>query len=95
MRTAARPPLHPVQRDRNARVHLIAKEGHKWLTCVAIDFPIRLVQIPVHDHGLQPLMLDGKLYPPRRAVRMIRGFIKDHGITDGAREALAELKEHV
>lgn len=86
-------PMHPVQRDDNARVHVIAKEGHKWLTCVVLDYPIRIVQLPVDDHGLIPLLYKGAPYPLKRAVRLFRSYTKDHGITDGARDALAALKE--
>jgi hypothetical protein len=84
--------LHPVQRDAQSRAHLIAKTGHKWLTCVVIDFPIRLVQLPVHDHGLQPLLYNDMPYSLKRAVRLFRRYVKEHGITDGAKQALDKLK---
>lgn len=84
--------LHPVCRDANARTHLIATVGHKWLTCVVIDFPVRLVQLPVKDHGLVPMLYQGQPYPVKRAVKLLRRYGKDHGITEGAAHALETLK---
>lgn len=89
-----KPVLHPVQRDANSRVHLIVGVGHKWLSCVILDRPIRVVQLPIADHGLHTLKHEGKPYPLKRAIRLFRHFSKFHmGITDGAKNALTELKE--
>lgn len=88
-----RPLLHPVQRDASARVHIIATQGYKHLTCIVIDYPIRLVQLPVDAHGLQPMGYRGEPYPLKRAVRLFRRYAReDHGITEGARSALDALK---
>lgn len=91
-------PLHPVQRDANGRVHLVTTQGHKWLTCVVIDFPIRLVQLPADDHRLIPLTLTRAdrvdPYPVKRAIMLLRRYAKEsHGITDGAKAALDSLKD--
>lgn len=88
-----KPILHPVQRDASARVHIIATQGYKHLTCVVIDYPLRLVQLPVEDHGLSPLTYRGEPYPLKRAVKLFRRYAReDHGITEGARSALEALK---
>lgn len=91
-------PLHPVRRDGNARVHLVSKIGHKWITCIVIDFPIHLVQLPVREHYLTALTLrtskGEELYPLKRAIRLFKRYAKEsHGITEGAKAALDELKE--
>jgi hypothetical protein len=88
----AKPALHPVQRDRNARTHLIATVGHKWIHAVVLDYPVRLAQLPLHDHGLQPMTFRGEPYPLKRAVRMFRRYAKEHGVTEGAQHALDALK---
>lgn len=88
----SRPLLYPVQRDRAARVHLVSTVGHKWVTCVVIDFPIRLEQLPVEKHGLVPMLFRGEPYPVKRAVKLFRRYAKEHGITEGAREALDRLR---
>lgn len=88
--------LPPVCRDSHSHTHLVVTVGRKWLTCVMLDFPIRLVQLPVDDHGLVPLEFLGKFYPLARAVKLFKRYGKgDHGITDGAAVALEELKAEV
>lgn len=87
-----KPNLHPVQRDANSRVHLISTVGHKWLTCVVLDYPVRVTQLPIEDTGLQPLTLHGELYPLKRAVRLFRRYSKDNGATESAQKALDTLK---
>lgn len=90
-------PLYPVQRDPSSRVHLVVTEGRKWVTCVMLDYPIRLVQLPLDAHGLTTLMLrtpkGSEQYPLKRALRLFRQFAKEHGITDGAKAALESLKD--
>jgi hypothetical protein len=98
---AAGLPLHPVCRNANSRVHIVVTVGHKHLTCVTLPEgtgEIHLVQLDPFDHGLIELQLrkpDGsfELYPVKRAIRTFMRFAKEKGITQGAREALEELKQ--
>jgi hypothetical protein len=99
---AAGQPLHPVCVDHGARVHIVVTTGDKYLTCVALPRrkgSIHLVKLDPFDHGLQELTrLNEKtqlreLYPVKKAINYFLKLGKEKGITDGARDALVELKK--
>lgn len=86
--------LPPVCRDANAKTHIVVTVGHKWVTCVMFGVPIRLVQLPVDDHGLVELLYEGQPYPLKRAVRLFKQYGREsHGMTGGAKEALIEVSQ--
>lgn len=96
-------PLHPVCRDAGGHTHLVVLVGRLYLSCVVLPRKkgkIHLGKVDAIQHGLTPLMLrkpDGtaQLYPVKKAVRSILKMAKLKGITDGARDALDNLKEQV
>lgn len=98
---AAGQPLHPVCVDHGARVHIVVTTGDKYLTCVVLPQGkggVHLVRLDPFDHGLKELTrlnektLQREPYPVKKAVRHFLQLGKEKGITDGARDALVELK---
>lgn len=86
----------------NEKVHcsrralLVFKIGRQYLHAVTMDPNVRLVQLPLDERRyLQPLLYKGKPYPVRRAVRRFLEAGRALGITDGARDALKELREQI
>jgi hypothetical protein len=80
-------------RDPNSKALLLFKRGHKMLHCLMICPPVRVVKLEkIEERHFAPLLHKGNPYPLKRAVRRFVAAGKDLGITNGAKEVLAELK---
>ena len=80
-------------RDRNSKALLLFKRGHKMLHCLIISPPVRVVKLEkIEERYFTLLLLDGKPYPLRRALRRFKASGKNLGITDAAKAVLHELK---
>jgi len=73
--------------DNGHRV-VISKAGRKYISCVSIDFPVRVIKINKSDARY----LRDIDYPLKKAVRRIRSFGNQHGITKGALTILKEAQ---
>lgn len=79
--------------DFGAQNYLVFKEGRKLLHAVTMDGQVRLVTMPKEEaRYFQPLEHRGKPYPVARACRRYLSAGKTIGITDGAKDALVEIK---
>lgn len=63
---------------------VIAKTGRKYISCVVIDFPVRVVKV---NKNARLRDID---YPLRKAVKKLKAIGKQHGITKGAATILKE-----
>ncbi len=70
--------------------------GRKWLQVLVIDATasggMKLWKVPLTDtQYMKPLLRKGKPYPIKRAVGIMRGMGKTHGISKGAKKLLKEV----
>ena len=77
------------------RVTLVRFGGHKWLQTVSIDASasggLRVVKAPLTDEKyMTPLLLRGKDYPMKRALKTFRAMAKSHGCTGVAKKIIRE-----
>ena len=71
------------------------KRGRKWMQVLCIDATasggMKLWKVPLSDEKyMRPLLRKGKPYPFKRAIRIMRGIGKTHGISKGAKKLLKE-----
>lgn len=81
--------------DNDSHAALVFKRGRVNLHAVMLHRPpVRIVKIPLGERRyMRPLMFKGKPYPVARAARAFKRAGRELGITKGAAQALAALRE--
>ena len=89
--------LHKVRNGFESAVRCaFIKRGTKWMHVLCIDATasggLKLWKVPLTDEQyMRPLLLKGKPYPVKRAIKSFRSMGKTHGISKGAKKLLKEV----
>lgn len=75
--------------NEGVRSALLVNEGHKFVSLIPVDFPVRIRKVPlVETRHMSECEYKGKPYPVKRAVKVLKRMGKAYGITKAASKAL-------
>ena len=77
--------------NEGVRSALLVNEGRKFISLIPVDLPVRIKKVPLTETKyMRDSEYKGKLYPLKRAVRILKRMGKEGGITKSASKALKE-----